>query len=75
MGQWQTAKVIKSDAASVSIEPASAAALQLFSDVCAKEGECLVRYAWKAVPFNYMKASVYAKDEGFPAGSFLLKVA
>jgi len=32
----------------------------------------LVRYAWDGLAFEYMQAGVYAHDEGFPAGPFVL---
>ncbi len=32
----------------------------------------VVRYAYASVPFEYKQAAVYAKDEGFPAGPFVL---
>jgi hypothetical protein len=35
-------------------------------------GQVLVRYGWETLPFEYKQAGVYAAQEGFPAGPFVL---
>ena len=74
VGEWYDAIVTDFSNISVSIEPSDHLVMEFFSDICGKNGNCLVRYGWKALPFEYMRAGVYSKIEGMPAGPFLAKV-
>jgi hypothetical protein len=71
IGNWSAATIASSTATTVTL----ALSTEYVNSVGGPNGgKMLVRYAWAAVPFEYKQAAVYAKEEAFPAGPFVLIV-
>lgn len=65
-GQWLTARAVAMNSTSVSVTV----------DVDpAREGQLVVRYAWRALAWDYKQAGLYAKKEDYPAGPFVSTVS
>ena len=66
-GHWTAAAIVSSTAKTVTVGMPTA------GPASTKKGlKVLVRYAWKAAPFEFGEATVYAKAENYPAGGFVV---